>query len=49
MTVELTDTQNKDEVIQKKTLTYSIMSAVRTSCGFVYTYQLAFNLDKQYT
>ncbi len=49
MTIELTDNQNNNATIQKKTLTYNMISVVQTSCGFVYTYQPTFNLDKQYT
>lgn len=48
MYVELIDASNGQTVIEKKLLNYNALSGVRTSCGFLYTYQLAFNLQKSY-
>lgn len=36
-------------MIERRLLNYDALSGVRTSCGHVYTFQMAFNLYKQYT
>lgn len=48
MTVELIDATN-NKTISNKTLSFDTVSSVRTTCGFIYTYQLTFDLNKQYT
>lgn len=49
MYFQLTDSKNANSLIQRILLSYNLLSNVRTSCGFVYTYELAFDLSKQYS
>jgi len=48
MTVELIDATN-NKTISNRTLSFDTVSSVRTTCGFIYTYQITFDLNKQYS
>lgn len=48
MTAELIDATN-NKTISNRTLSFDTVSSVRTTCGFIYTYQLTFDLNKQYS